>query len=1312
MELCVLVIADDLKERASIACALQSGGHRVELAEGAKRALKLAQNRKFAAAIVALREALAGEALVRELSGVVLNVIALVDSAKQVVRPDRALFPADAVLARPLDQRQLLATIAELRKDSLQLSANDAPAAVVFEGCVFDVAGRAFLDCAGRETPLTRSEAMLLTTLVRSLGRVLSRDELYRAIAGRGVEAYDRSVDILVGRLRRKIEPNPKSPRFILTVSGAGYKFAALTRSVKSNDTLSKAIGGTERGVSLFDWRSNDERPATTAIGAATPVSPSEQRQATVLCCGLANTAALLGSGDLEEVANAIGLLRRITDEVIVRLGGSIVRSAGEDVVALFGYPQAHEDDAERAVQAGLDVVTSFSQIQTSLGTPLPVQAVIATGPVLIGSGMEIIGAPVAVASRLRVRAPLNAPAVTAATRKLVCRVFDLSEDSAQVFDDFPEPVTMCQVNGRRSFRTRFESMRGDWLTPFVGRRRELEQLQSLWERAKADTGQVALVCGEPGIGKSRTFQALLDSIVGEPHMVIHCQCSPRHVSSPYHPIVCHLEHAAGLERDEGQDRRLEMLRTALSIGGPVSSLDLALCAALVSIPTGERDLLAELTSRRQRDLTNAALVRHILAAAQVQPLIVKLADAHWADSSTLELFGQLIASITAARVLVVASCRPEFFAPWLEHSHVTMLRLNRLEREAARTMVVHVANGALSEQVCDEILGKTDGVPLFVEEFTKTIVEFQSRRPVAGAHTDSGSLPPCIPETLADSLTARLDKVGDAKRIAQIGSAIGREFPYTLLAEVTQTPAASLRAALAQLAIPELIFVRGEPPDSVYVFKHALVQDAAYATLPTRKKRLLHARIARALEYKFPETVRKQPEIIAQHLSQAGQLERAIDYLGIAAHRALEQSAIAEAISHLTSALKLLRSLPESPKSPLVALGLETMLAQATIARHGYAAPQTTEVLLRAKMLIGDRTERPEKLAILYGLWAASYVGGSCSEQQSAANDLLAEAHRQGDSSSRCVAHRAFGTTCLNRGEFATSLPHLTRARELYDPERHSPLRREYGQDIGVAAQCYLSWALWHLGSPDQAEVIAGEAVERANELSHPHTLVYTLAHACGFMNIFCRRTDNLQLSADLMLSLCIEQGFSHWINFGRIMLGWAAICHGELDPGIDELVAGIAGWQGTGSRLWLPIFHTLKAEAYAKAGRPTAATQAIEEGISAAKETGEIWALAEVLRIKANLWSGIGEAADNEIEALLKGSLNIARCQRARSYELRTACDLARLWQRQGKWNEASSLLRHTYDQFTEGFETKDLREATKLIQDLARACSVSVM
>jgi predicted ATPase len=976
----------------------------------------------------------------------------------------------------------------------------------------------------------------------------------------------------------------------------------------------------------------------------------------------------------------------------------------GDEILASFGYPKGHEDDAERAVHAGLDLVERIGEVRSQSGDPLQVRIGIATGLVLVGENQPAIGDAVVMAARLRNITPANSVTVTASTRKLLGDMFVYADSK---FEGVLGPEATYQVTGKQAIEMRFLAEQTAKLTQFVGRQHELQQLSTLWELAKAGKGQVALLCGEPGIGKSRVTKTWSNLIADEPHVLMRYQCSPHHTNSPFYPIINHLERAAHFEREDTPDLKLRKLEAMLSQAGAATPADTRLYAALLSIPTDKFNSSPDLTSQRQRELTIAALVRQLRDLALTRPVVVVLADAHWIDSSTLELLSRCIASIKAARIFVLINFRPEFLPPWLNESHVTMLTLNRLAREQTEAIILDVAGSKeLPRDLQEQIVSKSDGVPLFAEELTKTVLESGLLQDAGDRYVAVGPLPPlAVPTTLLGSLTARLDKLGEIREIAQMGAAIGREFSYRLLAAIAPISSRSLQTALARLAASDLIFVRGEPPDSTYIFKHALVQDAAYATMVRSKCQQLHSWIADALTQGFPETVETQPELMAHHLAKAGLTERAIDYFRKAARRAIERSANAEAIGHLTRALGMLESLPENPERERLVLEFEAMLGQAMIADRGYAARETREVLLRAKTRFDDLTEPSQKFAILYGIWASHYVGGEVSKQTDAAMEFLAAAERHKDTAALCIAHRMLGTTCVTKGEFATGLHHLEQARALYDSAHHSRYRYQYGQDIGAAALCYLSWALWHLGYVDRASEVATEAMKWAEQLSHPHTLVYTICHVRAFIDLFSRRREDARSHAAMVVSLSTENGFSHWLNCGRILEGWAEICRGEVDGGIELLPTGIAAWHKRGARLWLPFFLTLEAEAYAKAGRGDAALVVIEEALTIAKDTGERWAMAEVLRVKAHFLKVVG-AETKEIEMILLSSLEIARAQQARCWELRAACDLARLWQAQGRGRDGLKLVQAIYEQFTEGFDTADLREAKALVQDLKRS------
>jgi len=1048
-----------------------------------------------------------------------------------------------------------------------------------------------------------------------------------------------------------------------------------------------------------------------TRAQVASPSSEGERRQLTVLFCDLVGSTALAGKLDPEDLSAIIRKFEATCVTVIKEAGGYVARFMGDGVLAYFGYPQAHEDDAERAVRAGLDLTARVGQLFLPSGEPLKARVGIATGPVIVGETIgegisreqAVIGETPNLAARLQSLASPNTVLVSTGTRRLLGKMFVIEDAGLLNIKGMSEPKPAWRVSGEQVIESRFHAIHSEKNTSFVGRQHELQRMLGLWTEAKGGKSQVGLLCGEPGIGKSRIVKTLQDCIAQEPHIVIRYQCSPHHSNSPLYPVIRQLEHAARIERTDTADAKLEKLAALLSLAGKETQADLPLFADLLSIETGNSDL--QLTPRQQKDLTIDALTRQLFNLARMQPVLVILEDVHWIDPTTLDLINQGIRSTKAAPVLFLITFRPEFSPSWIEQSNATMFQLHRLGLEQAGAIILDVTGGKiLPPEVLEQILNKTDGIPLFVEELTKMVLEAGLLRDEGDRYIVVGTLPPlAIPTTLHDSLMARLDKLASIKEIAQIGAALGREFSYRLLAAVAPLGDVELQGALAQLTAAELIFARGEPPDSNYVFKHALLQDAAYESLRRGKRQQLHSRIADVLAEQFADMVETQPELMAHHLAQAGFTERAIGYLQKAGQRAIQRSANAEAIGHLKRAHDLVQLLAPSPQHNHLALALEVMLGQAMIAGHGYAASETKEVLLRAKALIENTTDHTLKFAVLYGLWACYYVGGEVDKQREAALEFVAEAERLGDTAAICVSHRTLGTTYLTMGEFTAARQHLGQARDLYDPENHLNFRYQYGQDIGAAALCYLCWALWHLGFIDQAAAVATEAVKHAEAASHPHTLAYTICHARGMMDVFRRRSEDTRSYAGLVVSICTAHGMPFWAAGGAILDGWAATREISTGDEIEVLRAGLAAWRKTGARLWLPMYLALEAEAHANARRHDAALHAINEAIAISDETGERWAIAEVLRIKAGLLFTAGRARPDEIETLLIKSLEIAQQQKALCWELRTACDLARLWQSQGRTDEALTLLRSSYDKFSEGFDFADLQEARALIESL---------
>jgi class 3 adenylate cyclase/predicted ATPase len=1043
------------------------------------------------------------------------------------------------------------------------------------------------------------------------------------------------------------------------------------------------------------------------------PTDPeAERRHLTVMVCDLVGSTALASELDPEDLAEVIRRFQAICTGTLENTGGHVARFMGDGVLAYFGYPHAHEDDAERAARAGLELVAKIGQLLLPSGEPLQVRVGIATGLVVVGeiqgegSAQEqaAVGITPNLATRLQTAADPNAVLVAESTRRLLGNIFVYEGARSYPLKGFAQPVSAWRVLGERIVDSRFDAQRSGALTRFVGRQHELQQLLDLWEQSKRGECHVALLCGEAGIGKSRVGKTLRDCL-DTPHFKIEYQCSPHHTNSPFHPVIKQLEHAAGFEIGDTPDVKLRKLENVLSLAGQATLAEIGLYAMLLSLPTDARHSQKDLTPQRQKDLTIDALIRQLLALTQARPVFFLLEDVHWIDPTTLELVNRTIGSIKAAPVLFLLTFRPDFLPPWLDQPHVTMLRLEKLSRDQAGAMILDVTGGKhIPDEVHDQIITKTDGVPLFIEELTKAVLESGLLRYTGDRYAIDGPLPPlAIPTTLHDSLMARLDRFAPVKEIAQIGAVLGREFSYRLIVAVARASTAFLQSALSQLVDAELIFERGERPDSTFIFKHALVQDAAYESLLRSKRQQLHNRIASVLKEQFSETIEQQPELMAHHLLQAGLVEPAIAYLQKAGQRAIQHSANTEAIGHLKHALELLHSLSKNRERACTELELEVMLAQAMIAGRGYAADETKKALLRAKSLIDESTAPAQKFAILYGIWACCYVGGEAGMLRAAAADFLAEAEHHDDSAALCLSHRALGTTLVTMGDFAGGRWHLERARELYDPVNHARFRYQYGQDIGATALCYLCWALWHLGYVEQAANVSAQAIAVAEASSHPHTLAYTICHALGMLDVCRRRTEDMQTYASVAVALSTDHGFPFWAAGGRIFEGWAVTCQGQADRGVELLDEGLSAWRATGARLWLPIFLALKAQTQAKGGHSEVALQTIEQAIAVSKETNERWAIAEVLRLKADLLLATGRARPDEIEALLADSLEIAREQRARSWELRTACDLARLWQRQGRCEEAASLLQASYDQFTEGLETPDLACARTLLDQL---------
>jgi predicted ATPase len=811
------------------------------------------------------------------------------------------------------------------------------------------------------------------------------------------------------------------------------------------------------------------------------------------------------------------------------------------------------------------------------------------------------------------------------------------------------------------------------------------------------------LLSGEPGIGKSRLTAAVQQNIGAAPHVRIRYFCSPHHRESALYPVIAQLERAAGFERDDMAETRLDRLEALLAPNHPADG-DMALIAELLSVAGGERYPPLDLGPQRKQERLFAALLRQLDGVAQRQPVLMVFEDLHWADPTSREWIDLMVERVPRMPVLLVVTFRPEFQHVWSGQPHVTIRALNRLGSGECAVLVRELAgNAGLSGETVDEIVERTDGVPLFVEEVTKAVVEAGADRLALAAIPPS---PLAVPATLHASLLARLDRLGSAaKQVAQTGAAIGREFSYELLsASIDRLGERELNDALHRLVEAGVVFQRGMPPTAEYLFKHALVQDTAYGTLLRGPRRDLHRRIAEALETRFPGLLEVRPEIAAHHFGEALEVEKAVAYWRRAGQVSVAKSAVREATAQLRRGLDLLASLPDSRDRKRLELDLHVTLTAALMGAKGYADPEVAATLERSRRLVTETggVGTPLHFSVLHGIWVVAYVGGNTRPVLDHATEFLSLAKAQPASGPLLIGHRIRATSLMMGGDYREALPHSKMAASLYRPDEHRELAFRHGQDLGAGALCYLSWALWHGGYPDQAAETADRAVSHAREFGHAHTLAYTLWHAAA-VAVFARDAAEVQRLAEESAAISTRHGFPLWSAWSDTLLGWVAAQQGRESDGIVRMRAGLAAGTATGARLFEPLHLGLIAEGLALDGRAKEGLALLDAALSRAAATGEIAAEAELQRLQGELLQRLGASNAGMAEAAFAQAVSVARRQGSRGYELRAATSLARLWQDQARCAEARDLLAPVYGWFTEGFDTADLRAAKSLLDEL---------
>jgi class 3 adenylate cyclase/predicted ATPase len=1180
-------------------------------------------------------------------------------------------------------------------------------AAYRFDRFTLDPDRGALLGPDGTELTLRPKSFALLQLFVENAGRLLDRDAIMNAVWP-DVFVSDDSITQCVRDIRRAF--GDESQTLLRTVPRRGYVFAAEVSRVEPAlpssqppppEPAAEAAAELLEGVPML-------RPASPKgiepVGLS--LSP-ERRHLTVLCCDFAG-ADENAFDDPEDFVNLMRAYRERSAGAIAACGGHVASYVDDGVLAFFGYPRAREDAAERAVRAGLAIVEAIDGLKSASRPALRARVGIATGLVVSdqvsGAALEqvAVGKPLTIAAELQAMAEPGSIVIAESTRSLLGSLFDLKDLGHHALKGSPA-VRAWQVIVDGSTETRFEALRGTSLTPLIGRAQELTLLIDRWEQAKEGDGQVVLLSGEAGIGKSRLVQALRERLADTPHTFLGCSCSPHRTDSPLQPMIAQIERAANFARGDDPELKLAKLEALLAERDEDVTKTAPLFAALLSIPSGDRYPPLDMSRQQQRERTLAALVDQIERLANRLPLLLVWEDVHWADPTSLELLRLAIDRLQGLPVLALVTFRPEFTPPWRGYTHVTGLTLSRLSRRRCSHLVAGLTGGkALPDLVLDQIATKSDGMPLFAEELTKAVLESGLLREEDDRYELDGPLrTPAIPATLQDSLMARLDRLTPAKDVAQVAAVIGRDFSHELLAAIVPR-VAELDEALHQLMAAELVFRRGVTPQVTYSFKHALVRDAAYASLLKSRRRQLHSRIAEVLEESFPAVVETEPDVLATHWAEAGAADKAAIYRMKAGQLALAHSATTEAVAQLSLGQQLLDTLPEGDGRHHAEIDLQIMLGAALSAAKGYAAPETTRAYARARELCGKLGEERRLVPALLGLWGSYNARDALDAAREVAEQLLQLAEQKQDRTASILGHRALGSTLFGLGEFTAARLHLERLLTLErPPDPLAFVRLPF--DPYASGRGWLALTLAILGYPEQGLAQSDAALAEAERLNQHNTTCIVVGLRCS-LGQFLDDPRDVTKHASALRALAAEQGYAYWVGLSTCLHGWALARAGALMAGISEMRRGLTAYQTTGAQAYVPYNLARLADMYRLAKDTHEARALLDEALRQVDKTGARYCEAELLCIDGEIKLAMAPADKNGAEESFHRAIELARRQQAKSIELRAVTCLAQLWAAQGKRVQARELLAPIYGWFSEGFGTAYLVDAKRLLDSLA--------
>ena len=1027
----------------------------------------------------------------------------------------------------------------------------------------------------------------------------------------------------------------------------------------------------------------------------------AERRYLTVLICDLVESTALSSSHDPEDLASVLGNYQRCAIAAIARFAGFVAQLRGDGVLAYFGYPHAQEDSAERAVRAALALVRDVGKLDVGHGLSLGVRVGIATGPVVVGdisgSGAldrnAVVGETPNLAARLEAASAPGGVVIAAATHRLVSDLFDCVELRPLALKGFSSPMKAWQVVSERAVANRFEAQLARGLTPHLGREAQLEALAAHWHSAQAGAGHLTLVTGEPGIGKSRLVHEFAEQIVADAKLLIKWTGSPHLQNSPLGPVIAHLERAAMFVSDDSPENnraKLDALVAGLSPGPEGTA---AVLASLLSLPAAAQDPPADRDAAQQKRKTLNVVTDLIESQARLRPVLLVCEDLHWFDPTTLDLLKILIERIAALPVLLIATFRCEFVPNWGEPVHATKVKLERLEPGLAARMVEQFApeHIVIAPELVRRIVERADGIPLFIEELTKAVLE---SNPDGIEGTPNTSLP--IPDSLQDSLVARLERLAPFKEIAQIGAAIGREFSQSLLEAVASIDGVALQAGLDRLVHSDLLQRQSHPSGAVYAFKHALVQDAAYGTLLHTRRRAIHRRIAHALESRFYTTVASQPERLAEHWERADASDQAIRYWSAAGQMAAARSAAVEAESHYRSALRLIARLPQDDARDRLELEIVVKHGGVLRATRGPPGLETGKAFSRARDLCRRTGDTAFLVPSLAGLFGYHFVRAENGPANAVARELLAFGVSTENRLFRMIGHRAVGMVQVHMGKPVEGREQLEQSLSLYDTARDGALAFAYGTDHAQTASSFLALAQWLLGKPDTATAREAWAVAHGSKVNHLYSLVQTAMFRI-IVRALARDWNSVASLAQETLDLAVRHSFQLAITLSRFYLAASRSAHGANQGIVDEMRVAARAWGPVNYR---PLYMGMIAEAQAAAGNPAQGLLMLTEARAIVSATGERWIEPELCRLSGELMAQLGPYSLDAAEAALREAIEMARQQSTKSWELRTAVSLARLLCRRGHAAEARAVLWPVHDGLTEGIDTPDMRDARSLL------------